>query len=307
MIYIVVPDNIGGLGLGIVEFKISGAVPAPYFIRDVTNLDNWKTIRNNPAPWAELQGRNVVVTVPSTVVRELENPQYLMETWDEILALEAEFASGPYVRERPERITCDLEISAGYMHSGYPVMTHMDVEKDLVNADRLRAEGNWGFYHEFGHNHQSPYWTFEGTTEVTVNYFTLYVMEKFNGKRAEESKSDLTRESQESMMRAYFENGAKFSDWKENPFLALIMTVQMREKFGWEPFLRSINEYKKASQDELPKDDQEKRDQWMVRLSRNSGFNLGPFFTTWGIPISKEALDSVSEFPEWMPDILLKR
>ena len=304
LVYIVVPRDIGSLGLGIVEFKISGAVAAPYFVRDETSLDTWQTLRNNPAPWAELQGKNVIVTVPSTAVRELENPQYLMETWDEILALEAEFASGPYVRERPERITCDREISAGYMHSGYPVMTHMDVEKALVDADRLRIEGDWGFYHEFGHNHQSPYWTFEGTTEVTVNYFTLYIMEKFNGKRAEVAKSDLTRESQNQKMSAYFKNGAKFSDWEDDPFLALIMTIQMREKFGWEPFLRAINEYTKASPEELPQNDQEKRDQWMVRLSRNSGLNLGRFFTTWGIPISQEALDSVKELPEWFPENL---
>jgi len=306
LIYIVVPHNLASLGLGVVDFKISGAVLAPYFIRDVTSLDDWKLLRNHPAPWAELQGRNVILSVPSSVIRNLDNPQFLMETWDTILDLEAELASGPYVRERPERITCDREISAGYMHSGYPVMTHMDVEKALVDADRLRRDGDWGFYHEFGHNHQSPYWTFEGTTEVTVNYFTLYIMEKFNGKRAEVSKSDLTKKSQNRMMRVYFENGAKFSDWQASPFLALIMTIQMREKFGWEPFCRSIREYKTAPPEELPKNDQEKRDQWMIRLSRNSGLNLGPFFTLWGIPISQEALDSVKEFPVWIPEELKK-
>lgn len=303
-IYIVVPHHIGSQGLGLVEFKISGAVVAPYFIRDVTSLDEWKNIRENPAPWAELQGRNVIVTVPSKVIRNLDDPQQLLETWDEILALEAEFASGPYVRERPERIVCDREISAGYMHSGYPVMTHMDVEKDLVDNERLRKEGDWGFYHEFGHNHQSSNWTFEGTVEVTVNYFTLYIMEKFNGRRAEDAKSDLTKEAQARMLQDYFNNGAKFSDWKANPFLALLMTIQMREEFGWEPFLRSVSEYKKAPASELPKNDQEKRDQWMVRLSRNSGLNLGPFFTTWGVPISQEALDSVKDMPIWIPDEL---
>ncbi|MGI6401142.1 MAG: M60 family metallopeptidase [Thermoguttaceae bacterium] len=304
LVYIVVPRGISSAGLGQIEFKISGAVAAPYFVRDVTSLDAWKSIRENPAPWAELQGRNVIVSVPSKVVREIDNPQQLLETWDEILDLIAEFASGPYVRVRPERITCDRQISAGYMHSGYPVMTHMDVEKTLVDNERLRKEGDWGFYHEFGHNHQSSHWTFDGTVEVTVNYFTLYVMEKLNGRRADVSKGDLTKAAQERMIKRYFGNGAKFEDWKSDPFLALTMSIQMREKFGWEPFLRSISEYRKASPSELPKNDQEKRDQWMTRLSNNSGLNLGPFFTLWGVPISQDALDAVADMPEWIPDEL---
>lgn len=306
LVYIVVPRNIGSAGLGLVEFKISGAVASPRFIRDVTSLDEWKELRENPAPWAEIQGNNVIVTVPSADVRTLDNPQQLAETWDEILALEAEFAGGPYVRERPERICCDRKISAGYMHSGYPVMTHMDVEKDLVDNDRLRKDGDWGFYHEFGHNHQSSYWTFEGSVEVTVNYFTLYIMENFNGRRAEFSKNDLTKEAQARMMEKYFRDGANFEDWKKNPFLALLMTIQMRNDLGWEPFLRTISEYRKAPADELPKNDQEKRDQWMVRMSRNSGKNLGPFFMTWGVPVSQSALDSIKDLPIWFPEELIK-
>lgn len=305
-IYIVVPRGLEDVGLGLIEFKITGAVAAPYFIRGTTSLDEWKTLRENPAPWAELQGRNVILTVPSKDIRKLDNPLQLIKTWDQILDLEAEFASGPYLRERPERITCDIQISAGYMHSGYPVMTHMDVEEDLVNEERLRRDGDWGFYHEFGHNHQSPYWTFDGAGEVTVNYFTLYVMEKLNGKSPERAKYELSDEARRRIINDYFENGSKFEEWKANPFLALLMTVEMRDKFGWEPFIRSISEYKKASPSELPKNDQEKRDQWMQRLSRNSGLNLGLFFTMWGIHVSKEALESVSELPTWIPTELEK-
>ena len=168
-------------GLGEIDVQISGAVSAPYFVRGVTSIQEWNEIeKNKMAPWGEIEGRNVIVTVPSSVLREVDNPQQLIEVWDTILDLEAEVASGPYVRERQERICCDQQISAGYMHSGYPVMTHMDVQKALVDYNHLTKEGDWGFYHEFGHNHQSPYWTFEGTTEVTVNYFSLYIMEKLN-------------------------------------------------------------------------------------------------------------------------------
>ena len=302
LIYIVVPRGIGSAGLGLVEFEISGGVAAPYFVRDITSLDEWKELRNNPAPWAELQGDEVIVTVPSRVIRNLDNPQALMETWDRIIRLEDEFASGPYYRERPERITCDREISAGYMHSGYPVMTHMDVEKTLVDNERLSSQGDWGFFHEFGHNHQSPMWTFGGSVEVTVNYFTLYVMEKLCGLSPDQARRELSKENRLRMLKKYLASGASFEDWKKNPFLALNMTVQLKNEFGWEPFIRAISEYRKASPDELPRNDQEKRDQWMVRLSRNAGVNLGPFFEKWGVPTSQQARDSIKDLPEWLPE-----
>ncbi len=302
LVYIDVPQDIAATGLGVVDFEISGAVSAPYFIKDVTSLDNWKTIRNNPAPWAELQGEDIIVTVPSETIRQLDDPQALMETWDQIIRLEAELASGPFYRERPERITCDREISAGYMHNGYPVMAHLDVERVMVDDQRLRSQGDWGFFHEFGHNHQSRYWTFEGSGEVTVNYFTLYIMNKLCGLDPGQARRDLTKENRMKLLTKYFANGSDFEEWKKEPFLALNMTVQLLQDFGWEPMIRTISEYKKAPQEELPNTDQQKRDQWMIRLSHNTGKNLGPFFEKWGVPTTQEARDSIKDLPIWLPE-----
>ena len=181
-------------------------------------------------------------------------------------------------------------------------MTWMDVEEQIVDADRLRNEGNWGFYHEFGHNHQSPYWTFDGTVEVTCNYFTLYVMEKLNGRSAGDARGELKKESRLKLLKRYLSKGAKFEDWARDPFLALNMTVQLRDEFGWEPFLRAVNEYEKAAPEQLPKNDQEKRDQWMIRLSRNTGKNLAPFFNKWGVRVSESASKSVEDLPTWISE-----
>ncbi len=56
-----------------------------------------------------------------------------------------------------------------------------------------------------------------------------------------------------------------------------------------------------APKDELPKNDDEKRDQWMVRLSKTAGKNLGPFFQAWGVPVSQAAPDEIKKLPAWMP------
>ena len=79
------------------------------------------------------------------------------------------------------------------------------------------------------------------------------------------------------------------------------MYSMMQEDFGWEPFTKVFREYTAADANELPKNDDDKRDQWMVRFSRMVGKNLGPFFDAWGVPTSDEAKKSIASLPAWMP------
>ena len=77
-----------------------------------------------------------------------------------------------------------MQISAGYMHSGYPIMIPID-DSIKIGLDERRSarEGAWGLFHELGHNHQSGDWTFDGTGEVTNNLIVLYVFDKVLGLR----------------------------------------------------------------------------------------------------------------------------
>ena len=173
-----VPNN---CNLGTIKVGISGAVESPLYIHGKTNPDEWrKTIRNAPAPWAELATGKIIITVPSENIRTLDDPAALMDVWDDILDACADLATISRDRPSPERIVPDVQISAGYMHSGYPIMTHADQYANLVDRRHL-LEGNWGLFHELGHNHQNSDWTFGGTVEVTVNLFTTYVFEKVCG------------------------------------------------------------------------------------------------------------------------------
>jgi hypothetical protein len=60
-------------------------------------------------------------------------------------------------------------------------------------------------------------------------------------------------------------------------------------------------EYRDLPKGERPKNDDEKRDQWMLRFSKAVGKNLGPFFETWGVPTSETARKEVANLPKWMP------
>ncbi len=294
-VYIEVPPD---CKLGVVSVRIQNAVAAPLFELGKTDLAAWKVdLRNAPAPWAELVGNNLAISMPSANVRRLDNPDEVLKFWDRVVAAEDEF-SGQTNRTSPERFVLDRQISAGYMHSGYPIMAWLDQANKVADLGALEM-GNWGFFHELGHNHQRPDWVLAGTTEITVNIFSMYCFEKVCGlpRHGHNAMNDASREKN---LKAYF--GDPNDTWTSKPFTGLIFYDQLVDGFGWDAFHKIIIEYRDLKNSERPKNDDEKRDQWLVRFSNITGKNLGPFFEAWRIPTSAAARHSITNLPVWLPE-----
>jgi len=49
-------------------------------------------------------------------------------------------------------------------------------------------------------------------------------------------------------------------------------------------------------------DDTAKMDLWMTGFSAEVGKNLGPFYETWGLPVSEEAKALISDLDPWAED-----
>ena len=88
--------------------------------------------------------------MPTYAIQELDNPMELITFWDDLVASHYEFAAEP-LPSRPERFVSDAQISAGYMHSGYPIMMWLDVVQPregklpvLLDLEELSSKGNWG-------------------------------------------------------------------------------------------------------------------------------------------------------------------
>ncbi len=297
VVYIEVPRG----RTGEVDVAIEGAVEAPLYISGVTDPAEWNTIRERPGPWAEIGSDRMIVTVPSELVRKIDAPEHIARTWIRLLDLAGDLAQIPVERARPERFVTDEQISAGYMHAGYPLMCHLDQAANLVDPTHILTDGNWGFFHEVGHNHQNGDWTFEGTTEVTVNLFPLYIYEHLTGIPPKQHPRGNDAFLREQMAKFDFAK-PDFEKWKADPFLALAMYVQLQHEFGWDAYKSIFAKYLALPAAERPRNDAEKRDQWMTRFSREVGRNLGPFFQKWGVPVSAEALRAVAELPVWMPE-----
>jgi hypothetical protein len=297
--YVTVP---GGTDLGEIEVSFDGIVPAPRYVRGETDGADWTSdIRDRPAPWAELETDSFVLTVPSTEIRGLDDPDALMDLWQIVLDACADLAALDHDRVRAERLVVDRQISAGWMHSGYPIMAHDVSAPDLLDIQHLIANGDWGAFHEIGHNHQFSAWLLPGTTEASVNLWSVYVYEQVLGIDRGDAHPSLDSDDRADRIDDYLAGGADFwSDW--NVWTALETYLQLQEAFGWGLYLDLFDEYNGLTALEQPSGDQQIIDQWVERSSLAAGVDLGPFYVAWGFPASQAALDEASLLPAWADD-----
>ncbi len=299
-------EAVGGEA-GPVTVSVAGAVRAPRFVLGQDDVKSWKVARKAPAPWAELEGRHMVLTVPSGVARRLDDPAPLLAWWDSVLVSHCELGMTP-VPVRRERFCPDVQISAGYMHSGYPIMTHLDVVEakgerlpHMIDVERLQKEGGWGFFHELGHNRQRKAWTFGGTGEVTCNLFSLYSHEKVVGIP---SWDHSWLGNQKAKAAKHVEAGAPFRKWKSSPGIALVTYAQFVKTFGWEQIRKVFADYEALGEAKWPKTDAERIDQFALRLSAAVKHDLRPYFRKWGWPLGDALMkdETIGNLPVWMPD-----
>jgi hypothetical protein len=138
-----------------VDLQIDNVIAAPYYKHGVTDPADWRSsIRNAPGPWAELETGKIILTLPSDMIRGLDFPDKLMDHWDEVLDACADLAGIDRDRPRHERIVADVQPSVGYLHSGYPIVADMKASPRMGNYEEMVSQGDWGYYHELGHNHQ---------------------------------------------------------------------------------------------------------------------------------------------------------
>jgi Peptidase M60, enhancin and enhancin-like/N-terminal domain of M60-like peptidases len=299
LIYIEVPSR-DRANTETLSATIGNAVPAPLFVLGKDTDASWKEIQKRPAPWAELAGSKMIVTLPSDVARTINNPTELMTFWDAVVTAQDDLSNQTADRLRPERIVCDVQISAGYMHSGYPIMVPTSAAAEMVTLNRIKFPG-WGFYHEIGHNHQKPEFTFAGTGEVTNNVLGMYCYEAVLKKDKIIGHTGATLERQKEYMKEIKQADDKFALWKKEPFLALTTYIQLVDEFGWEAWRKYLHSFATNELGPKPENDDDARDQFLVRYSKITQKNLGPFFDFWGIPVSSSAKAEVSKLEVWMP------
>jgi hypothetical protein len=320
-IYIDVGGEAGGNapGLGRVGVRVDGAVEAPCFVLGKTTDAEWvASLRAKPAPYAELVTPRVAISVPSAFVRTLDQPSRVMSFWNEVVRVQDYVSANETVRTGPERINVDVQIATGLLHAGYPIQgpAAASLSQWLVDYEAMQKNGNWGYLHELGHqaqvrpNRSGNYYTLQGGGEVTVNIFAKAAEEELLPDLDPEGKHTAWSFSTRPnlvMMRAKdaIATGGDFvgkHQWDQYPFY-----FQLADGFGWESFravMQSYNRDYERDKGALPSNEAERRDQWLIRFSEATSFDLTRYMVhTWGLNVSEAALKRVAAMglPDWMP------
>ncbi|KAI4871509.1 hypothetical protein NFI96_029130, partial [Prochilodus magdalenae] len=212
LIYLIAPPN---TTVCEVEIVIQTAIKAPYYKSGKTSVSDWVSqIRKAPAPWAELEFENLIITLPSEMIQNLDHPDQVAKLWDSIIRGVADLAAKPAKFTRKERFVVDVQISAGFMHSGYPIMMHSESGPDLLNPSGASKGVFWGPLHELGHNQQRLEWEFKPhTTECTCNLWSVYVHEMVLGVNRANAHEAMTADERLSRIRKYITDGRRLEDW----------------------------------------------------------------------------------------------
>jgi hypothetical protein len=281
-----------------VELAISGAVRAPEFRLGRDDPARWSaTLAATAAPWGEIAGRHLVLALPRDQLAQVADPAALAAFWDQVLDGCWTFAGWPGERLVPERFVFDVQISAGFMHSGYPIMAHLPSAKDAIDLEKLRTAGQWGFFHELGHNHQGRAYTFDSFVEVTVNLHTLFLMKTICGLEPGAARGNLR--DLDNMLRQ------RLVDKKRGPFEELALFVPLVEAFGFEALTRTFQTYLTAEGIAGLTGrgtDAARKDALVRRYSQVVGRDLGAYFELFDIPAGGETRRELAKLESWLPD-----
>lgn len=280
--------------------ELEGAVKAPRYILGETSDQEWNgLIRYYPAPYAELACNQLIITLPSEPIRNLESPGNIMKTWENLLTAAAELAGIQQPRPYPIRILIDAHVNFGAAYAGYPIVGPYRWLNTI-----LKGRANWGQVHEIGHVHQQRAWTFFGCGEVTANLFSLYLHEKIYNDTSRRSNASQISETE----AAWFAQPKAERNWNGRGHQGkLTCYMQIINAFGWEPLKKVFHSYRPELDhwnNHRKVTERERASEFVLRLSKATQKNLYPYFDEWGLPMDPLIQLKLTDLPIWMPNNL---
>jgi len=289
-----------------VEFTITNACVSPDFILGQTVDADWvNKVKASQVPWLELRSKRVIFLVPRDKIvatfgssEPYTNPTVAFGKWNDVFDLDYNAWMGlsdnaPDVKDRspqgPWRGILDIQLSAGYGHSGFPFVGLNDSEwfKGFTSLTNITtSNGMWGSYHEFGHNcQQTKVWSWSTLGETTNNLFSFKVANRI-GANYNILHPSVSSGFPQAITYATGTGTKNFdTDGAMNdPFKRMTPFVQIFEKYGYGAMTYLYSQARHA--DRLNSSDITMHNFVYEKLSDYTQTDLAPFFDAWGISVS---------------------
>lgn len=297
--YIWLDENVKSAKPASVDLRITGGVTAPSYKLGGTTPEQWSSqLAATAAPWGEMAGKRFIFSLPVEILRTVKDPAALMQYWDKVLDEAWKFGGWRGERHVPERFVPDVLISAGYLHSGYPFMGHYVHAKQVVDLETLKTKGNWGFFHELGHNHEGQAYTFGGEfVEVVVNLHTLYLMKAMCGLDPHAARPGWKVDEE---LKAVIGG-------KRDAFALLALYMPLIDAFGFDALTKTFQTYwvKDGLQGVGP-DVPSKIDAFVLRYSTTVGRDCSDYFAKFKLTCTESTKKKLATLPRFMPASLVE-
>ncbi len=187
-IYIQVPPESDE---GIASIYLTNVVASPFFSAksfQQTSISEWQAIqRNNPGPWADFESDKVMFQVPSSWIRDFEDPESLIKEWDQAMNSITDMQGRPnYSDKHLNYMQVDVIFRGEAFFPGYPFSNYTyNPLSNNVPANTYFLQGPINFsnsevhFHELGH--QTAITKFDGEIEAIVNFLYVAVQNKVYG------------------------------------------------------------------------------------------------------------------------------
>jgi hypothetical protein len=281
----------GDFRAGQAEVVLSGVVQAPTYVQGLhTNTDWPQLLIDGPAPWGDIVAPTMISTLPREQLDLVTDPESLAQAWADIVMQQYDFMGlddalgAPHLLPQgTHHFVEDVQISAGWMHSGYPIMAFTAAELHLW--DNIAS---WGPYHELGHNNQQPEWKMTDSGEVSNNLYSLYCQEQFG------QGSRLADQYTYASADAALAGGADWSGldvWERLTFYRRLSLA-----YGWDFYRDLVRQTRQLHADTGSglAAGQTPEDFVLVEGSRIAGEDLTTFFDVYGLILSQDARDQVA-------------
>ncbi|WP_082159075.1 M60 family metallopeptidase [Chromobacterium sp. LK11] len=279
-----------------IKLQDGGHVVPRFMLGQHQDADWQKMLARYPdAPFADLVGKRMIITMPLAVLKShVDSPTAMLTRWDQIVTwAEEQHGLGggqpaPHIATPLQyQFVTKADSTGGYMSaSDFWLGTNVSGAADVANSKKLGT--SWGPWHELGHHYQLEPLTWNGQGEVSVNLTSLYVQRELG----QPSRLDAFA----NKIARHLASGKAYHD-EGDPFVRVALYWQLDLAFGKDFYARLNQRYRSMPSAELPKTTADQQQAFIVEGSRVTGYDLSPYFIKWGLPPTaetKKTLDKLS-------------
>lgn len=310
LVFILVPPNTPSKDIRI---TIAGAVEAPIYVYGKTTLSQWEKHKNALGAWGYVQTPNTIVFAKGEHMRKIVDAERIASHWWNVMNGFDKINGMENLRQRPDMISSERQITVGYGHAGYPAVMCYD-DDDVLVSERIIKDGDWGFYHELGHGMQAAVRRqnrLADHAEIDVNLFPFYAYEKIHGSLDPlhycSPHSTANRDVQMKDWLLFSQTPIEERDYNRSKTIRSVQYLfywELIRAFGWGVFERATKRiYLDLDNRNSPETkDLNHRERFLKLLSLESQHNLLPYYAEMGLlPYAKklEKDPDIIGLPQW--------